>query len=91
MVKPADLPFTIALIGFEGTLGLVLLSGHGNVARRANWSGVAFNTALIPSLAFPYWLGNVALIGVHATLACTPEPATAIPTTRSPREVQLHR
>jgi hypothetical protein len=72
LVVPNALAFTLGLIAFEATVGILLL-GRGRFARAGLLAGIAFNLSLVPALGWPYVLGIVPLIAALAALL----PSTA--------------
>jgi hypothetical protein len=82
LVVPNGAAFTLALIAFEATVGILLL-GRGGLARAGLVAGIAFNLALVPALGWPYVLGVVPLLAAQAALlpsttdqgAAPPRPA----------------
>jgi predicted tellurium resistance membrane protein TerC len=54
-----------------------------HTARYGHAAAVVFNLALIPTMVWPYWVGNVVLIGLHALCLATrfqvtPRPGTVV-------------
>jgi hypothetical protein len=88
VIVPLATPFTVAVLLFELAVGALILS-RDRTARLGHAGAIVFNLALIPSLATPYWTGNVVLIALHLVCLATrfqTEPERPMPSTgQSPR------
>lgn len=67
LIAPNGTAFTLALVTFQVLLGAHLLMA-GRRAEEGLLVATAFVLVLVPALAFPYWIVNVALAGLQVYL-----------------------